>query len=170
MTLSNQPIQWRCVPVLLVVLALSGCLTGAGARGATSDSPGDTATTDARTTVDDAEQVGSPLLDPDVLDSALRGFLAADNRTAYADRHGLTFEGGRVQVVVELRPRTSVPTEYDIVTELHSDDEVLARVSASGLADLSRHENVTAIRIPERPEPQGDRSSVALQETPDSIQ
>ena len=127
--------------VVVAVVVLSGCLSAPEGAGTPS---GPTATpepaTDTATTAD---------THPPELDSRLVSLQAATNRTAYAERHGLDLQNGRVLVVVELADGT-FPQGIDIRRELTRDGEVLGYVSIDQLDALAGSPDVTAVRPPER--------------------
>lgn len=79
--------------------------------------------------------------------------MTAENRTAYADRNGLAYEDGSVRVVIDLASGRSLPSGYDVTVEVRSGTLVQGSVAVDDLVGLARHENVTAVRPPSRPQP-----------------
>jgi|GEM_PF-4737398 len=140
------------IPLCLTLLLLGGCLAGGSGGGPST-------VTSATTTTSAPSPSPSPSA-PAALDSTLSAYLRADNRTRYAERHGLTVEDGRVRVVIGLRDGATLPAGFDIAIELRHGAEVLAYVETAGLAGLARHRNVTVVRVPDRPRPQGGNASV----------
>jgi hypothetical protein len=138
---------WRVVPVCLMLFALGGCLAGGGG----GPSPSPTGSPPSATPTQSM---------PAEIDSTLSAYLRADNRTRYAKRHGLTTENDRVRVVIGLRDGATLPSGFDTVVELRSENEVIASVATGDLATLADHRNVTVVRMPDRPRPQGDDGSV----------
>jgi hypothetical protein len=139
------------IPVCLTLLALSGCLAG----GSGGESPTPTASESTPT----PSATPTPAM-PAALDATLAAYLRADNRTQYAEQHGLTVEDGRVRVVIGLRDGATLPSGFDVVVELQYGSEVLAYVATTDLAALAGHDNVTVVRTPDRPQPQGGNGSV----------
>ncbi|MFA1611560.1 hypothetical protein [Halobellus rubicundus] len=136
-------------PLLAVGLVLLAGCTGWGSpisdptattRASPTQSP--TATTAAAT----------PSRPPD-LDRRLYDLATAENRTAYADPHGLVYEDGSVQAVIELAGGRALPDGYGVTVELRRDGLVQGFVAVDDLVGLARHENVTAVRPPSRPQP-----------------
>jgi hypothetical protein len=148
------------IPVCLTLLALSGCLAG----GSGGESP--TPTVSEPTATPSASPTPSA---PAALDATLSAYLRADNRTRYAERHGLAVEDGRVRVVIGLRDGATLPSGFDAVVELRHGNEVLASVATGDLAALARHRNVTVVRTPDRPRPQNGSVEPAAVTRPDPI-
>jgi ribosomal protein S12 len=149
---ANGRLSLQLVSVCLVALAASGCLAGTnGAESTPQPKP-----SAAPTSVPTASPSPTP---PSTLDSTLVQLVNADNRTAYAERHGITLDEGRVRVLIGLRESTPLPDDFDTSVELRHETEVIAFVAVSDLVALSRHENVTVVRVPDRPYPAGDDRS-----------
>lgn len=93
------------------------------------------------------------------LSSALAGLPEADDRAAYAERHGLALRNGSVLVVVELRAGRDLPAGFDVTVEVRAGDDVQARVAVGDLVALAEHENVSFVRPPHRPVEHGGTES-----------
>ena len=90
---------------------------------------------------------------PPNLDQRLYGLVTADDRSEYASKAGLTYDNGSVQIVVELTAGASLPEGYDVRVELQQGQLVQGYVAVDQLVGLSRHENVSAVRLPKEPQP-----------------
>lgn len=129
------------------LLFLAGC-TGPGSP--VSDSPTAEAPPSESPTTTGA--TATPTRPPD-LDRRLYDLVTAENRTAYAAQHDLAYENGSVQVVIELAEGRSLPSDYEVAVEVRDDGRVQGAVAVDDLIGLARHENVTAVRPPSRPQP-----------------
>lgn len=97
--------------------------------------------------------------EPDAkLQNRLAELAQADDPQAYASRHDLTYENGKVQVVVELGDQADKATfnwavgALDGQVETSYESRVQVRVPRSALMKLARHPHVTFIRAPVRPQ------------------
>ncbi|MFB6285388.1 MAG: hypothetical protein ABEK03_02255 [Candidatus Bipolaricaulia bacterium] len=92
------------------------------------------------------------------LQDRLEGLTQADDPQAYASQHNLTYENGKVQVVVKLGDQADKATFNWAVSALGGQVEtsyearVQVRVPRSALMKLARHPHVTFIRAPVRPQ------------------
>lgn len=84
------------------------------------------------------------------LEHTLVGLVRADDRTEYADRNDLTLRNGSVEVVVELRPDRTLPSDHPVDVTARHDRLVQAFVPVDGLEPLAAHANVSYVRTPRR--------------------
>jgi hypothetical protein len=154
--------SFAVVGVVLAVL-LGGCagLSGQTPAGASTPVPQTTdadgsqerpATTDTTTTAGESPERRTKA-GPSALGSTLYGLVQADNRTRYAEDHGLQLRDDSVHVTVELRDGRALPEEIDAEVTARAESQVDAYVPIDQLVALARHENTTSVRAPEAPEP-----------------
>lgn len=145
----------RVASVLGAVLLLlcSGCLSGLSSQpDATNRSVTTASTATPSTTITPSTTVAPPTKrGGESLDSTLAGYLDAENRSAYADDHGLRTRDGRVEVVVELEAGAVLPATIDREVVASHEALVQAYVVPDDLARLATHANVTEVRAPDRP-------------------
>ena len=150
---------------LVVLVALSGCLT---ASGPSADTASGTAT---------ATETETPATTPAALDSQLAGLVAADNRTAYAEASGLDYDAGatagtagttaqgdtdgRVRAVVVLDANATLPGGYDLSVVARADELVEVRVAVDDLSALAREDGVRLVRPPQTPAAGGTGGAVS---------
>lgn len=127
--------QWIRNLVWVVLLVVSGCL-GAPTRQAVTPTP----------TVTDGGEA-SPTKHPS-LESVLVRLIAAENRTAFAEDHGLRLRDGQVLVVIELVEGESLPDGFDVDVTASHDELVQAYVAVDELTALAEHRNVSFVRTP----------------------
>jgi hypothetical protein len=89
------------------------------------------------------------------LESVLARLVQSDNRTAFAEEHGLQVRDGRVLVVVELENGTDLPDGYDLNVTSRYGTEIQAYVAVDDLLALVEEEVVRVVRTPTVAEPQG---------------
>jgi len=112
-------------------------------------------TTDDKRTADEPASATEPNAK---LQRRLAELAHADNPEAYASRHDLTYENGKVQVVVELGDQADKATfnwavgALDGQVETSYETRVQVRVPRSALMKLAQHPHVTFIRAPVRPQ------------------
>jgi hypothetical protein len=153
----------------LSILGLVALVALAGCTGVSGSAPADQPSATPETTVDDAAPAhrtttGTPTESPDrhtkagppALGSDLYGLTQADNRTAYAQDHGLELRDDTVLVTIELREGRDVPDDVDANVTARAGSQVDAYVPIDQLEALARHENTTSVRPPERPVPHDD--------------
>lgn len=128
------------VAVLLLVVG-AGCAT----------IPGPTGTTASTTTPPSATTTTTTNM-PDALDSRLAGLYSAENRTEYADTHGLEYDDGQVEVVVELASGADLPDGYDVTVTARHDELVQAWVDVDDLPGIASDEDVGFVRPPHTPD------------------
>jgi hypothetical protein len=129
------------------------CISVAGCTGTPSIST--TTATDAETDVDTATAsvAGTDSPPTEHSDSDLGGdlqaLLAAENRTADAQRRDLTVDGDAVLVVIELdTAETAVPDRYVERVDSRHEDLVQAYVRFDNLRRLANDSAVTRVRRP----------------------
>ena len=143
-----------------VLLVCSGCLGGPGSQPdgtnqsvTTASTATPSITTTSSTTTTPPTTAAPPTRGSgESLDSTLAGYLDAENRSAYADEHGLRTQNGRVEVVVELEAGTVLPATVEREVVASHEGLVQAYVAPDDLVRVATHANVTEVRAPNRPE------------------
>lgn len=135
------------------VAGLSGCLGGHPTTEAGSSGTGERDGTGTGTATPSAER--RPVtVDADArerLDDTLVGLVEADDRSAYADREGLTYDEGRVLVVVELRGGADPPSSPPFDATARHGSLVEGRVAVEALPALATADGVASVRPPQTP-------------------
>lgn len=135
----------------LAALVVAGC-AGAGSGPGPQTT---TVTTATATTTTTRTNTATATTTHPGLEARLAGLLAAENRTAYAEGHGIDLRDGRVDVVVELAPGRSLPADAPVAVTARHDELVQGRVPVGALESLAAHGNVSRVRAPDRPVPDG---------------
>lgn len=130
------------------VILLAGC-TGWGSPIAESPTTAQASPSQSPTPSSPATTTPSR---PPALDQSLYGLVTAENRTAYADQQSLVYENGSVQVVIKVASGRSLPTDLAVDVELRSGSRIQGSVAVDDLIGLARHENVTTVKPPTRPQ------------------
>ncbi|GGN94984.1 hypothetical protein GCM10009030_21920 [Haloarcula pellucida] len=133
---------WRVVGIcglLTALLAVSGCVS--------TPNQGNTTVSATETT---APRQTTPA-QPAGLDDRLYELTRADNRTRYAESHGLRLQNGSVQAVVILTANSTLPQGYGITVDIRSDDRVQGWVPVDSLVDVTQDRNVSRVEPPLRP-------------------
>jgi len=154
--------------VLVLVVAVSGCLAASGPSPETASEPNETAETATSQTATEP---------PAALDSQLAGLVIADNRTAYAEANGLDYEpnrtvgtatttgqsdaDGRVRAVVVLEANATLPEGYALEVVASADELVEVRVAVDDLEALARADGVRFVRPPRTPVSAGTKAVVS---------
>lgn len=129
--------KWRWGSVYLTLLACTLLLSGCNGV-ATDEYP--LSETNRTETV--TPERPSALADP------LYGLVTADNRTAYADRRGLSYQNGSVRARIKLAENATLPRKFDFETESRAGNRVIATVPVDQLVPLAKHRNTTFVRAP----------------------
>lgn len=132
---------------------LSGCLGGdpdggVGTSGKTGGTGGETTSAVPTATSDDS---GTGDGTRSRLDERLAGLFDATDRAAYAADHGLTYDGERVLVVVELESGAEMPPSPPVAEATRYSSLVVGRVVVDDLPTLATAEGVRYVRPPETP-------------------
>jgi hypothetical protein len=85
------------------------------------------------------------------LDETLVGLVEADDRSTYADREGLAYDGGRVRVVVELRDGADPPSSPPFDATARHGSLVEGSVAVEALPSLATTDGVAYVRPPQTP-------------------
>lgn len=85
------------------------------------------------------------------LDGRLAGLLDATDRAAYAADHDVTYDGGRVFVVVELESGAEMPPSPPVAEAMRHGSLVAGRVAVDDLPALTTAEGVRYVRPPQAP-------------------
>jgi hypothetical protein len=145
---------------LVALVLLAGCTGFSGPAPADQSSPTPETTPD-ETASADGTTTGTPTASsdehtkagPPALGSDLYGLTQADNRTAYAQDHGLELRNDSVLVTIELREGRDLSEDVDANVTARAGSQLDAYVPVDQLEALARHENTRSVRPPERPVP-----------------
>lgn len=142
--------------VCVLLLFCSGCLIQQPSAGREAPTPTATVGKTAVATPVDSPTRTPSLADRGRLSDRVRGFIAAENRSAYADRHGLSYRAEPGTVAIRVRParNASVPDDaFTTVEYRFSDGRVTGWATASGLRALAQSERAAFISAEPRVEP-----------------
>jgi hypothetical protein len=136
---------------LCLLLVTAGC-AGAGDAASTGGDAQSTPDPDpgASTVATTSTAAQTP---PPGLESMLFDLVRASNRSAFADRHDLSYRDGAVLVVVELGDGESLPEGYATEVVDRRSGSVAAYVPVDDLVDLAGESAVDYVRTPRRAEP-----------------
>lgn len=169
----KQPIRPAALALLSgALLVLAGCVSPAspGASPASSTRTPEPSTSDATGTTTGTTIAGAGAnvsREPNVtrppnatfgkgdqppgLESRLYDLVVAENRTAHAEARGLRLRNGSVLVVVELRPGSELPSEFDLTVRTRYENLVQVYAPVGDLVPIAEHENVSFVRTPREP-------------------
>lgn len=127
---------------LCVLLVIAGCL------GTPSRQPTETKTPIAAAHSGTETGDSTPTKHPK-LESVLVRLVGAENRSTFAEEHGLELRDERVLVVIELRSGQELPDGYQIDVQARHGDDVQAYVAVDDLPAVAGHGDVSFVRAPQ---------------------